>query len=168
MQDKHHDHALPEAGEPANPSRRKIFQAAAAVGLSTALPAASEAAPAAHKAARAARGSLDAKLREHVKNVVVIYLENRGFDHLYGTFPGANGVAEAKDFGFGSPTGVDLPGEAAGRIADRIAIIMDGRIRAVGTPADFARPADPDIANFLNPAIDLANPRFKQLDLYNE
>lgn len=53
-------------------------------------------------------------------------------------------------------------------IADRIAIIMDGRIRAVGTPADFASPADPDIANFLNPAIDLANPRFKQLDLYNE
>lgn len=28
-------------------------------------------------------------------------------------------VQEAKDFGFGSPTGVDLPGEAAGRIADR-------------------------------------------------
>lgn len=28
-------------------------------------------------------------------------------------------VAEAKDFGFGSPTGVDLPGEAAGRVADR-------------------------------------------------
>lgn len=28
-------------------------------------------------------------------------------------------VQEAKDFGFGEPTGVDLPGEAAGRIADR-------------------------------------------------
>ena len=28
-------------------------------------------------------------------------------------------VAEAKSFGFGSPTGIDLPGEAAGRIADR-------------------------------------------------
>ncbi|TIC87935.1 penicillin-binding protein 2 [Nocardioides sp. GY 10113] len=28
-------------------------------------------------------------------------------------------VAEAKAFGFGSPTGVDLPGEASGRIADR-------------------------------------------------
>ena len=33
MQDKPHDHAQPEAGQPANPSRRKIFQAAAAVGL---------------------------------------------------------------------------------------------------------------------------------------
>jgi penicillin-binding protein 2 len=28
-------------------------------------------------------------------------------------------VHEAKDFGFGRPTGIDLPGEAAGRIADR-------------------------------------------------
>ncbi|NYJ02320.1 penicillin-binding protein 2 [Nocardioides thalensis] len=28
-------------------------------------------------------------------------------------------VEEAKDFGFGSPTGIDIPGEAAGRIADR-------------------------------------------------
>ena len=28
-------------------------------------------------------------------------------------------VAEAKDFGFGQKTGIDIPGEAAGRIADR-------------------------------------------------
>ena len=28
-------------------------------------------------------------------------------------------VEEAKEFGFGSPTGIDLPGEASGRIADR-------------------------------------------------
>ncbi len=28
-------------------------------------------------------------------------------------------VQEAKNFGFGSPTGIDLPGEASGRIADR-------------------------------------------------
>jgi acid phosphatase len=83
-----HDHEQPEAGEPANPSRRKIFQAAAAVGLSTALPAASEAAPAAHKAARVVKGSLDAKLKEHVKNVVVIYLENRSFNNLFADFPG--------------------------------------------------------------------------------
>lgn len=53
-------------------------------------------------------------------------------------------------------------------IADRIAIIMDGGIRATGKPADFRHPADPAIANFLNPAIDLANPRFKQLELNHE
>jgi phospholipase C len=32
-----------------------------------------------------------------IKHVVVIYLENRGFDHLYGMFPGANGIANAGD-----------------------------------------------------------------------
>jgi phospholipid/cholesterol/gamma-HCH transport system ATP-binding protein len=49
-------------------------------------------------------------------------------------------------------------------IADHMAILMDGRIRAVGTAADFKSPADPAIANFLSPTIDLKNPRFKQLE----
>jgi phospholipase C len=30
-----------------------------------------------------------------IKNIVVIYAENRSFDHLYGSFPGANGIANA-------------------------------------------------------------------------
>src|SRR6059058_4221825 len=30
-----------------------------------------------------------------IKNIVVIYAENRSFDHLYGMFPGANGLADA-------------------------------------------------------------------------
>jgi phospholipid/cholesterol/gamma-HCH transport system ATP-binding protein len=49
-------------------------------------------------------------------------------------------------------------------IADRIGIIMDGRIRAIGATSDFRHPKDPDIANFLNPVIDVKNPRFKQLE----
>ena len=53
-------------------------------------------------------------------------------------------------------------------IADRISIIMDGRIRATGTAADFRAPADPQIANFLSPVIDLKNPRFKQLENSHE
>jgi phospholipid/cholesterol/gamma-HCH transport system ATP-binding protein len=53
-------------------------------------------------------------------------------------------------------------------IADRIAIIMDGRIRATGKPADFKQPSDPVIANFFNPVIDLKNPRFKQLETSHE
>lgn len=53
-------------------------------------------------------------------------------------------------------------------IADRIGIIMDGRIRAVGPAADFRQPADPAIANFLSPVIDLKNPRFKQLENSHE
>ena len=53
-------------------------------------------------------------------------------------------------------------------IADRIAFIIDGKIRGVGTPAEFKTPTDPIIANFLNPVIDLKNPRFKQLENSHE
>jgi len=36
-------------------------------------------------------------LRSKVKNVVVIYAENRSFDGLYGNFPGANGISSLYD-----------------------------------------------------------------------
>jgi phospholipase C len=32
-----------------------------------------------------------------IKSIVVIYAENRSFDHLYGFFPGANGIANATE-----------------------------------------------------------------------
>src|SRR5437588_11826161 len=32
---------------------------------------------------------------DKIKTIVVIYAENRSFDHLYGLFPGANGLANA-------------------------------------------------------------------------
>jgi acid phosphatase len=71
---------------PDNPARRRIFQAAAAAGAAAALPHMATAAPAAR--APVAKGSLDAKLKAHVKNVVVIYLENRSFNNLFADFPG--------------------------------------------------------------------------------
>ncbi|WP_323144547.1 acid phosphatase [Massilia phyllosphaerae] len=86
MQDHDQDPAR-QADQPASPARRRIFQAAAAVGLGTQLPATQAAAPAA-KARKPAAGSLDAKLKAHVKNVVVIYLENRSFNNLFADFPG--------------------------------------------------------------------------------
>lgn len=58
--------------------------------------------------------------------------------------------------------------ELAVNIADRIAIIMDGKIRAMGPTAEFRQPKDPAIANFLTPVIDLKNPRFKQLENSHE
>ena len=70
--------------QPANLSRRRIFQAAAATGLASAVPGIAGAGPAKKPAA----GSLDAKLKAHVKNVVVIYLENRSFNNLFADFPG--------------------------------------------------------------------------------
>ncbi len=43
-----------------------------------------------------------------VKHVVFLIKENRSFDHLYGTFPGADGVTEANDGGLIRPL---TPGE---------------------------------------------------------
>jgi phospholipase C len=34
---------------------------------------------------------------EKIETIVVIYPENRSFDHLYGAFPGANGIAQASE-----------------------------------------------------------------------
>src|SRR5467141_1386302 len=46
---------------------------------------------------------------ERIQTIVVIYAENRSFDHLYGLFPGANGIAEATDE---QKTQLDLDGTA--------------------------------------------------------
>ncbi len=48
-------------------------------------------------------------------------------------------------------------------IADRVGFLMDGRLVHVGKPADLREPADPRIAEFLNPKIDVGNPRFKKI-----
>ena len=58
--------------------------------------------------------------------------------------------------------------DLAFNIADRMAFIMDGRLRGLGPAGDFKSPADPLIANFLNPVIDVRNPRFKQLENNHE
>lgn len=49
-------------------------------------------------------------------------------------------------------------------IADRVGILMGGALRFLGTPAELRTPTDPRVADFLNPKIDLQNPRFKQLE----
>jgi phospholipase C len=49
-----------------------------------------------------------AKLRD-IETVVVIYAENRSFDNLYGLFPGADGVANARDTTQVDHNGTPLP-----------------------------------------------------------
>jgi len=49
-----------------------------------------------------------AALRNNVKNVVVIYAENRSFDNLFGKFPGANGLNAVLDAN-GKPTSAYVP-----------------------------------------------------------
>jgi phospholipid/cholesterol/gamma-HCH transport system ATP-binding protein len=50
------------------------------------------------------------------------------------------------------------------KIADRVGILMGGKLLFLGTPDELKTPKDPRIADFLNPKIDLQNPRFKQLE----
>lgn len=49
-------------------------------------------------------------------------------------------------------------------IADRVGILMNGELLFLGPPADLRTPKDARVADFLNPQIDLKNPRFKQLE----
>jgi phospholipid/cholesterol/gamma-HCH transport system ATP-binding protein len=49
-------------------------------------------------------------------------------------------------------------------IADRIGILMAGKLVFLGLPSELKSPTDPRIADFFNPKIDLKNPRFKQLE----
>ncbi|UTY58871.1 acid phosphatase [Massilia sp. erpn] len=94
MKEQQHEQQVGTADLPTNPSRRRIFQAAAATGLATTVPGLVGAATAQSKPVK---GSLDAKLKAHVKNVVVIYLENRSFNNLFADFPGlASPMSELK------------------------------------------------------------------------
>jgi phospholipid/cholesterol/gamma-HCH transport system ATP-binding protein len=49
-------------------------------------------------------------------------------------------------------------------IADRVGILMGGELITVTTPAELKKTADHRIADFLNPKIDLKQPRFKKLE----
>eukprot|EP01037_Dinobryon_pediforme_P024372 gene24372-26151_t len=41
--------------------------------------------------------SADSQSLGKIKHVLVIYLENRSFDNIYGLFPGANGIANSRN-----------------------------------------------------------------------
>ncbi|MDP3073564.1 MAG: ATP-binding cassette domain-containing protein [Opitutaceae bacterium] len=54
--------------------------------------------------------------------------------------------------------------ELALNIAHRVGILMGGSLVVVGTPSELKASKDPRVAEFLNPKIDLKNPRFKKLE----
>ena len=49
-------------------------------------------------------------------------------------------------------------------IADRVGILMGGKLAAIAPPAELRASTDPRIQDFINPRIDLKNPRFKHLE----
>jgi acid phosphatase len=78
---------------PANPSRRRILEGLAAVGVSAAVPLQAQAQSV--KPGHAADRTFDQHLKANIKHVVVIYLENRSFNNLYGDFPGVHSPLSA-------------------------------------------------------------------------
>ncbi|MFM0500587.1 acid phosphatase [Paraburkholderia caffeinilytica] len=75
---------------PDDPERRRVLTGLAAVGIGLALTGCkTEQSTAGDTAPRSAADlRLDAALRDQVKQIVVIYAENRSFANLYGNFPG--------------------------------------------------------------------------------
>ena len=47
-------------------------------------------------------------------------------------------------------------------IADRMALLMDGKLVFRGTPDDLRNNNDPQVLEFMNPTIDPLNPRFRK------
>ncbi len=77
-----------------------------------------------------------------MKNVVVIYAENRSFDNLYGNFPGANGVASLYDAN-GNLTSAYVPQKD--RNGNVLATLPQtwGGVTAGGVPCALSRSAAP-------------------------
>jgi phospholipid/cholesterol/gamma-HCH transport system ATP-binding protein len=49
-------------------------------------------------------------------------------------------------------------------ISNRVGIIMEGELITLGTPQELFKNKDPRLVDFLNPKIDIKNPRFKKLE----
>ena len=49
-------------------------------------------------------------------------------------------------------------------IGDRVAILMKGELRSVSPADELRQVTDPDVVDFLNPKIDLKNPRYLKLE----
>lgn len=77
---------LPADDLPNDPERRRILGGIAALGASVALGGCETNAQAEPRSIEDLR--LDAALRQQVRNIVVIYAENRSFANLFGDFPG--------------------------------------------------------------------------------
>src|SRR5689334_8118550 len=72
------------------------------------------------EARRAARPTPAPKPLAKIEHVVVIYGENRSFDNLYGSYPGADGLANAKP-----PATRQV--DANGKPLERLPAVWNGR-----------------------------------------
>ncbi len=95
----------------------------------------------------AVAGEAPAADLSRIETIVVIYAENRSFDHLYGLFPGANGIANAsreqsiqRDH-----DGSELPyltvWDNQGKPDPKFPRLPNGPFRIDAAPVDNVRPA---------------------------
>jgi acid phosphatase len=85
-----------EDDHPDNPERRRVLTGIAAVGLGFAISGCQTGGLAADNTAPSAADlRLDAALNDQVRQIVVIYSENRSFANLYGNFPGVQHPLDA-------------------------------------------------------------------------
>src|SRR5438477_2071682 len=61
-----------------------------------------------------------------IENIIVIYAENRSFDHLYGLFPGADGLAQATAE---QKTQVDYDGKPLAHLPATYDAVQKGKMR---------------------------------------
>jgi len=103
-------------------NRRELLEGLGLAGLLSALPGSGHAASPAASQTRTA-SQIDADLRTHIRNIVVIYAENRSFNNLFGNFPGVE--APLKDV----PPERCLQRDRDGKIMDRLPKIWGGLVR---------------------------------------
>jgi phospholipase C len=65
-----------------------------------------------------------------VEHILVIYAENRSFDHLYGLFPGANGLANATPSQY-------MQVDRDGKVLARLPAVWNGKIASPDFPTDL-------------------------------
>ena len=68
---------------------------------------------------------------ERIEHIVIIYLENRSFDNLYGHFPGANGLQDA------SKTATQT--DAQGQVYATFPPVMSDRAKPLSPTSAFPR-----------------------------
>src|SRR5262249_38781194 len=96
---------------------------------------------------------------KRIEHIVVIYLENRSFDHLYGTFPGADGLNNAKS----AARQVDASGKPYERLPAFSGHGLDASVPALELPA---LPNEPfDLARYMTMDKPL-NAGFEQANSY--
>ena len=71
---------------------------------------------------------------EKINHVIVIYLENRSFDNLYGLFPGAEGIANA------GPTSTQV--DKDGKPYDKLPPVLNTNMKPVGIDTRFPQALD--------------------------